>query len=109
MYFEEMTSDEIWNIINVNIGATTLMTKMVIENMKKEGKGAIVNVSSGSDSVPLPFMSVYAASKAFVKSFSDSIRLECSKSGITVQSLSPYYIDTNMIKPINKHIKVSFL
>lgn len=97
MYFGEISEDELWDIINVNIGATTLMTRMVIEQMKKRGNGAIVNVSSGSALMPLPLLSVYAASKMFVTHFSDAIREEYSKYGITVQCLSPFYIRTRMV------------
>lgn len=53
----------LWDIVNINIGAVTMMTRMVINDMKRAGRGAIVNISSGSELQPLPFMAVYAASK----------------------------------------------
>lgn len=53
----------LWDIVNINIGAVTMMTRMVINDMKQAGRGAIVNISSGSELQPLPFMAVYAASK----------------------------------------------
>lgn len=53
----------LWNVININIGAVTMMTRMIINDMKSRGKGAIVNISSGSELQPLPYMAVYAASK----------------------------------------------
>lgn len=57
-------SDQLlWEIVNINIGAVTMMTRMVVNGMKKRGRGAIVNISSGSELQPLPFMAVYAASK----------------------------------------------
>jgi 17beta-estradiol 17-dehydrogenase / very-long-chain 3-oxoacyl-CoA reductase len=63
MLVGEVPKEELWSIINVNIGATTMMTRIVLQGMKKRGKGAIVNVSSGSEIQPLPYMTVYAASK----------------------------------------------
>lgn len=67
MYVGEVPDSEMWAIINVNIGAVTLMTKTFIEDMKKRGRGAIVNVSSGSELQPLPLMTAYAASKVLFK------------------------------------------
>lgn len=53
----------LWEIINVNISAVTIMTRMLVNDMKKRGKGAIVNISSSSSLQPLPYMAVYSASK----------------------------------------------
>lgn len=56
--------DVLWNIINMNIGAMLTMSHIVIEGMKKRKRGAIVNISSGSELQPLPYVTLYAASKA---------------------------------------------
>ncbi|XP_012538656.1 inactive hydroxysteroid dehydrogenase-like protein 1 [Monomorium pharaonis] len=96
MYVGEVPEKELWDIINVNVGATTLMTRLVIGQMQKRKQGAIVNVSSGSEFQPLPLMTVYAATKAYVKSFSDALRAEYSRFGITVQHLSPLFVNTKM-------------
>lgn len=95
-YLGEVPEDKLWDIININVGATTLMTRLVIGQMKERGKGAIVNVSSGSELQPLPFMTVYAATKMYNKSFTDAIRIEYSRFGITVQHLAPFFINTKM-------------
>lgn len=63
MFVSEVPEETLWNIINVNVGAVTLLSRMLIEDMSKRGRGAIVNVSSGSELQPLPLMTVYAASK----------------------------------------------
>ncbi|KAK1126916.1 hypothetical protein K0M31_004537 [Melipona bicolor] len=96
MYVGEVPEDMLWDIINVNIGATTLMTRIVIGQMQKRGKGAIVNLSSGSAFQPLPLMTVYAATKIYIKSFSEALRAEYSKFGLTIQYLTPYFVNTNM-------------
>lgn len=96
MYVGEVPEKELWDIININVGATTLMTRLVIEQMQKRKQGAIVNVSSGSEFQPLPLMTVYAATKRYVKSFSDALRAEYSRFGVTVQHLSPFFVNTKM-------------
>jgi 17beta-estradiol 17-dehydrogenase / very-long-chain 3-oxoacyl-CoA reductase len=63
MYVGEVPINELWAILNVNMGATVMMTRMVLAGMRQRRCGAIVNVSSGSELQPLPFMTVYAASK----------------------------------------------
>jgi hypothetical protein len=63
MYLGEVPQQELWDIVNINIGATTMMTRLILPQMQKRKRGAIVNVSSGSELQPLPLMTVYAASK----------------------------------------------
>lgn len=96
MYLGEVPEDELWDIINVNVGATTLMTRLVIDDMKQRGRGAIVNISSGSEFQPLPLMTVYAATKVYVRSFSEALRAEYSKFGLTIQHLAPLFVNTKM-------------
>ncbi|XP_011500320.1 PREDICTED: inactive hydroxysteroid dehydrogenase-like protein 1 [Ceratosolen solmsi marchali] len=96
MYLGEVPENELWDIINVNVGATTLMTRLVINGMKNRGKGAVVNISSGSELQPLPLMTVYAATKVYVGSFSEALRAEYSKFGLTIQHLTPLFVNTKM-------------
>jgi short-subunit dehydrogenase len=63
MYLGEVPQQELWDIVNINIGATTMMTRIILPQMQKRKRGAIVTVSSGSELQPLPLMTVYAASK----------------------------------------------
>ncbi|KAK7789844.1 hypothetical protein R5R35_011237 [Gryllus longicercus] len=96
MYLAEVPEQELWDILNINIGATTMMTRMILPQMQNRKRGAIINVSSGSELQPLPLMTVYAASKVFVKSFSEALRYEYQKDGITIQHLSPLFVNTKM-------------
>lgn len=96
MYVGEVPEKDLWDIIMLNVGATTLMTRLVIKEMQKRGRGAIVNVSSGSEFQPLPLMTVYAATKAYMKNFSIALRAEYSRFGITIQHLSPLFVNTKM-------------
>lgn len=63
MPLAELPPSKSWEIINVNVGAVTCMSRMVLPGMVARGKGALVNVSSGSELQPLPLMTVYAATK----------------------------------------------
>lgn len=63
MFLHEVSEKDLWDIININVGAVTLLSRHFVEEMKKKGRGAIVNVSSGSELQPLPLMTVYAATK----------------------------------------------
>lgn len=92
----KVDEQELWDIVNINVGATVMMTRITLPQMVERRKGAIVNVSSGSEHTPLPFMTVYAASKVFIKSFSEALRYEYRKYGITVQHLSPMFVNTKM-------------
>ncbi|KAH0952894.1 hypothetical protein HN011_005320 [Eciton burchellii] len=105
-YFEEIPDKKLWDMININVGTTTLMTKLVIKQMRKRRKGAIINISSASELQPMPLMTVYSATKIYIKSFSEAIRAEYSQFGISVQHLSPFYITTKM-NAYSHHLQVS--
>ncbi|KAF7279265.1 hypothetical protein GWI33_007462 [Rhynchophorus ferrugineus] len=96
MYLGEVPEEELWDIIKVNVGAVTLMCKAFIEGMALHGRGAIVNVSSGSELQPLPLMTVYAATKTYVKSFTKALQHEYASRGLTIQHLAPMFVATKM-------------
>lgn len=66
-YFTNLTQDKIWEIVNINIGATTMMTHILLPEMVDRRKGAIVNIASLSCCQPTPLMSAYSASKVQFK------------------------------------------
>ncbi|KAK4879491.1 hypothetical protein RN001_007637 [Aquatica leii] len=96
MYLEEVPEQELWDIIKINVGAVTMMTRLLVKGMKDRNRGAIVNVSSGAECQPLPLMNVYAASKVYIKYFTEALREEYAEHGVTVQHLSPFFINTKM-------------
>ncbi|XP_022919242.1 inactive hydroxysteroid dehydrogenase-like protein 1 isoform X2 [Onthophagus taurus] len=96
MYVGEVPEKTVWDIINVNVAAVTMMTKMLIEDMKARKKGAIVNVSSGAELQPLPLMTLYAASKVYIRNFTRALQREYSNHGITIQHVSPMFVNTKM-------------
>ena len=81
-------------IIDVNITALTRLSHAAAVAMKRRGGGAILNVSSVAGSAPAPSMATYAASKAFVTSFSQSLHEELRRDGVTVTCLAPGFTTT---------------
>jgi 17beta-estradiol 17-dehydrogenase / very-long-chain 3-oxoacyl-CoA reductase len=93
---DQVSEKLIWDIININIGATTMMTRMVIPMMKLNGRGMIVNIGSGSELQPMPYMAIYGCSKVFVRNFTLAIQKELEPFNIQVQLLSPMFVSTKM-------------
>ncbi|KAM8946717.1 inactive hydroxysteroid dehydrogenase-like protein 1 [Pelodytes ibericus] len=103
-YVADVPEDRLWEIINVNIAAVTMMVRIVLPGMVQRKKGAIINVSSGSASVLWPYFSVYSATKAFVDYFSQALHYEYASKGIFIQNLIPLFVATNMISPMNSYL-----
>ena len=81
-------------IIQVNIAALTSLTRRLLPQMIARKRGAILNVSSSAGFLPIPGMGVYAASKAYVNSFSEALRAELRGTGVTVTALCPGPVHT---------------
>jgi short-subunit dehydrogenase len=76
-------------MLAVNIVALTTLTRALLPGMIEKRRGAILNVSSSAGFLPIRKLAVYAASKAYVTSFSEAVRGEVRKSGIVVTALCP--------------------
>ncbi|KAL3282384.1 hypothetical protein HHI36_005569 [Cryptolaemus montrouzieri] len=109
MYLSEVPENDLWDIINLNVGAATMMCRTFIKEMEERGKGAIVNVSSGAELQPLPLMTVYAATKAYIRSFTNALRYEYGSSGLTIQHLTPFFVNTKMNKFSDKFQRTSLM
>ncbi len=83
------------NLINLNVVSTVHLAKRVVSDMIDNGGGRILFTASIAGSAPGPYEAVYAASKAFVLSFSEAIRNELKDTGITVTALMPGATETN--------------
>ncbi len=82
-------------MINLNITALVALTHRYLEKMRERKSGVIINVASTAGFQPIPFMATYAATKAFVNSFSEAIAEENRPFNITVTALCPGPTDTN--------------
>ena len=85
------------NMIDVNIKAVHVLTKLFLKDMKKKDKGYILNVSSSASFYPGPLMAAYYASKSYVTSLTKGISYELKKanSKVKVSCLCPGPVNTN--------------
>lgn len=91
-YGEFISSDwgKLHSMLSVNIEALTHLTHaLVLEMIRRGGGGAIVNVSSLASVIPIPDFAVYAATKAYVTSFSEALRIELRTHRISVLAVCP--------------------
>lgn len=90
-YGEFASSDweKLESMLHVNIEALTRLTHAVLPEMIRRGGGAVVNVSSLASVIPIPDFAVYAATKAYVTSFSEALRLELREHRIPVLAVCP--------------------
>src|SRR5436309_3758142 len=85
------TSDPIRNeqMTLVNVVALTSLTRHILPQMIAKRRGGILNVSSSAGFLPMPGSAVYAATKAYVTSFSEALRAELHGTGVSVCALCP--------------------
>lgn len=87
--FEESDLERATQMLELNIVALTALTRLFVADMVRRGSGRIMNVASTAAFQPVPIMAVYAATKAYVLSFSEALNNEVSASGVTVTTLCP--------------------
>jgi len=90
------TSDPVRNeqMTLVNIVALTTLTRHLLPQMVARRRGGILNVSSSAGFLPIPDFAVYAATKAYVTSFSEALRAELRGTGVSVCALCPGPVHT---------------
>jgi uncharacterized protein len=95
-YGEFATADwaKIEAMLRVNIEALTHLAHALVPGMISNGRGAVVNVSSLASLLPIPDFAVYAATKAYVTSFSEALRIELKNHGIPVLAVCPGPVHT---------------
>jgi short-subunit dehydrogenase len=86
------------NMIDLNIKALVELTYRFLQPMRERKQGAIINVASTAAFQAVPFMATYAATKAFVLSFSEALWEENRAFGIKVMALCPGVTDTNFFE-----------
>lgn len=102
--------DEEWDdIINTNLTSVFRMSKAVLRGMMKVRYGRIINISSVVGSTGNAGQTNYAAAKAGMVGFAKSMAKEVGSRGITVNTLAPGFIDTDMTKELNDDIKNALL
>lgn len=103
--FHKMTSQQFANVINTNLISLFNITQPVFANMRAKGFGRIVNLSSINAKKGQMGQTNYCASKAGIQGFTKALALEGAKFGVTVNSVSPGYIETDMVMRIREDIR----
>jgi len=92
--FVDMPLKKDEEMIAVNITALLGLTKLFGADMVKSGRGRIMNVASILSFLPLPYYSVYAATKCFVLAFTETVAEELKGTGVTLTALCPGTVET---------------
>jgi short-subunit dehydrogenase len=86
------------NMIDLNVRSLVELTHLFLGPMRERGAGSIINVASTASFQPVPFMATYAATKAFVLSFSEALWEENRPYGIKVMALCPGVTETGFFE-----------
>lgn len=95
--FANLTTEQIERTITLNITALTQLIHQFLPAMKARKSGRILNVASMAAFHPVPGMDIYAATKAYVLSFSEALAENLRDTGISVTALCPGLTDTDMV------------
>ena len=104
--YNDFSIEEIDKAINVNCKAPVVLAQLCIPYMEKGSK--ILNISSASAFQPNPYINLYAASKAFERSYSRALNVELNGTGITSVAVCPGWIDTELLQKEINGKKVKF-
>jgi 3-oxoacyl-[acyl-carrier protein] reductase len=86
--------------IEINLLGSVMMCRAALPHMKARGRGAIIQVSGGGATNPLANITAYAASKAAVVRFAESLALEVAGHGIDVNSIAPGALNTRLLDDV---------
>jgi NAD(P)-dependent dehydrogenase (short-subunit alcohol dehydrogenase family) len=97
---EEVPWDDWVRAVEVNLFGSVLMARTVLPHFRAAGYGKIVQLSGGGATAPLPNLSAYAASKAAVIRFAETLAHEVRDSNIDVNSIAPGALNTRMLDEV---------
>lgn len=103
-HFENIPLETELNMIDLNVKAVVAMTNYTIPYMSKGGK--IINIASCSAFQPIPYINIYASTKAFLLHFSRALNVELKYKGISVTAVCPFWTKTEFFdRAVNKDKK----
>ena len=103
-FFHKMTYEQWSEVIRVNMDSAFNMTRQVIDGMRTQGWGRVVNISSINGQKGQVGQTNYSAAKAGLIGFTKALALENAKKGITVNVICPGYIDTEMVSAVPQNV-----
>ncbi len=92
--FSESNATEQMKMVSVNCSAPVALAATILPAMIANGTGCIVNIASGMAFQPMPYMSTYAATKAFLLSWSEAVSVELAGTGVQMLTVCPGTVDT---------------
>jgi short-subunit dehydrogenase len=101
-FCEHDVADELREI-DLNVGALVRLTHAALASMVHHGSGSVLNMSSIVALAPFPGSATYAATKAFVLSFSEALHEELRDTGVTVTAALPGFVQTEFMENANAH------
>jgi acetoacetyl-CoA reductase len=107
--FKRMSPGDWYAVINTNLNSVFNVTRQVIEGMVDRGWGRIVNISSVNALKGQFGQTNYSAAKAGMHGFSKALAQEVVKKGVTVNTISPGYVQTDMVKAIRPDVLESII
>ncbi len=103
-------SDEDWDtVLDTNLKGAFLFTKTFFRTFAKQRAGRVINISSVIGLIGNPGQSNYAASKAGLIGFTQSVARELAGRGVTVNAIAPGFIETDMTSELNEELKGNIL
>jgi acetoacetyl-CoA reductase len=103
--FRRMTERDWTEVINTNLNSVFNVTRQVVDGMIDRGWGRIVNISSVNAIKGQFGQTNYSAAKAGMAGFSKALAQEVVKKGVTVNTVSPGYVETDMVKAIRAEVR----
>ncbi|MBV8250634.1 MAG: acetoacetyl-CoA reductase, partial [Comamonas sp.] len=102
--FVKMTPDDWKSVIETNLNSMFNVTKQVVGDMVEKGWGRIINISSVNGAKGQAGQTNYSAAKAGMHGFTMALAQELAAKGVTVNTVSPGYIGTDMVKAIRPDV-----
>lgn len=103
--FKKMSKDKWDAVMNINIGSLFNVTRHVVDGMTEKGWGRIVNISSINGQKGQLGQTNYSTAKAGVHGFTMALAQEIARKGVTVNTVSPGYIATEMVMAVPEEIR----
>jgi len=102
--FRKMTSEQWHIVIETNLNSLFHVTKQVIEDMLERGWGRIINISSVNGQKGQFGQTNYSTAKAGIHGFTMALAQEVASKGVTVNTVSPGYIGTDMVRAVKPEV-----
>ena len=103
--FKRMSAADWMAVINTNLNSVFNVTRQVIDGMSERGWGRIINISSVNAIKGQFGQTNYSAAKAGMAGFSKALAQEVVRKGVTVNTVSPGYVETDMVMAIRKEVR----